>query len=74
MIQNPPDLLKLSFDFLSQNHLIFLGFYICEYEGLHAFGSHVIYNILVRTVSDIQSLDSTRPEYVYIYIYIYIYI
>ena len=51
VIQNPPDLHK-RFVLFSFN--IFRIF--DEYERLHAFRSHTIYNICGRVVSDIQSL------------------
>ena len=58
--QNPPDLHKLFVRF-SQSKSFNIFRIFDEYERLHAFGSHAIYNIRVRV-------------YIYIYIYIYMYI
>ena len=58
MIQNPPDLHKLFVRF-SQPKSFF-----DEYERLHAFVSHTMYNIGVRAVSDIQSLAFGSSLYI----------
>ena len=55
VIQNPPDLQKLFVPF-SQPKSFNIFRIFNEYERLHAFGSHYIYNIRVHVVSDIQSL------------------
>ena len=55
VIQNPPDLHKLSVRF-SQPKSFNMFRIFDKYERLHAFVSHPIYNIRVRVVSDIQSL------------------
>ena len=51
VIQNPPDLHKLFIRFSQPK-----SFNIFRIFDEHAFGSHAIYNIRVRVVSDIQSL------------------
>ena len=54
VIQNPPDLHKLFVRF-SQPKSFNIFRIFDEYERLHAFRSHAIYNVRVRVVSDIQS-------------------
>ena len=80
-IQNPPDLHKLFVRF-SQPKSFNIFRIFDEYERLHAFGSHTIYNMSSRVVSDIQSLACGSSLYIrynmaahvvntkYIYIYI----
>ena len=70
VIQNPPDLHKLFVRF-SQPKSFNIFRIFDEYERLHAFGSHAIYNVRGRVVSDILYLlsssaracisDTTRP-------------
>ena len=63
VIQNPPDLHKLFVRFSQPKSFnIFRIFDECE--RLHAFGSHVIYNIPDRVVSDIQSLAFGSSLYI----------
>ena len=85
VIQNPPDLHKLFVRFPQPKSFNIFRIFD-EYERLHAFVSHTIYNIGVRVVSDIQSLAFGSSLYIrystaahvvcstYMYIYIYIYI
>ena len=63
MIQNPPDLHKLFVRF-SQPKSFNIFRIFDEYERLHAFGSHAIYNIGVRVVSDILSLAFGSSLYI----------
>ena len=58
VIQNPPDLHKRFVRF-SQPKSINIFRIFDEYERLHAFVSHTIYNICVRVLSDIS--DTARP-------------
>ena len=64
IIQNPPDLHKRFVRvFQPKSFNIFRIF--DEYERLvYAFGSHAIYNIRVRVVSDIQSLGFGSSLYI----------
>ena len=55
VIQDSPDLHKLFVRF-SQPKSFNIFRISDEYERLHAFGSHTIYNIRVRVASDMQSL------------------
>ena len=88
MIQNSPDLYKLFVRFFQRKSFNIFRIFD-EYERLHAFGSHTIYNIRVRVVSDIQSLAfgsnlyiryntathvANTTYYIYIYIYFFLYI
>ena len=63
VIQNPPDLHKLFVRF-SQPKSFNIFRIFDEYERLHAFVSHTIYNIGVRVVSDIQSLAFGSSLYI----------
>ena len=63
VIQNPPYLHKLSVRF-SQPKLFNIFRIFDEYERLHAFESHAIYNIRVHVVSDIQSLAFGSSLYI----------
>ena len=60
-IQNPPDLHKLFVRF-SQPKSFNIFRIFDEYERLHAFGSHDIYNIRVRVVSR-DVLDPVKFRY-----------
>ena len=63
VIQNPPDLHKLFVRF-SQPKSFNIFRVFDEYECLHAFGSHTIYNMSDRVVSDIQSLAFGSSLYI----------
>ena len=63
VIQNPPDLHRLFVRF-SQPKSFNIFRIFDEYERLHAFGSHAIYNIGVRVVSDILSLAFGSSLYI----------
>ena len=63
LIQNPPDLHKLFVRF-SQPKSFNIFRIFDEYERLHSFRSHAIYNIRVRVVSDIQYLTFGSSLYI----------
>ena len=63
VIQNPPDLHKL-FVRLSQPKSFNIFRIFDEYERLHAFVSHAIYNIRVPVVLDIQLLAFESSLYI----------
>ena len=63
VIQNPPYLHKLSVRF-SQPKSFNIYRIFDEYERLHAFGIHAIYNIRVRVVSYILYLAFGSSSYI----------
>ena len=63
VIQNPPDLHKLFVRF-SQPKSFNIFRVFDEYECLHPFGSHTIYNMSNCVVSDIQSLAFGSSLYI----------
>ena len=63
VIQDSPDLHKRFVRF-SQPKSFDIFSIFDEYERLYAFGSHAIYNILVRVVSNIQSLAFGSSLYI----------